>query len=63
MPLEEPTCYINRQGRWAKMKLATQREHTCYVNRQGETQGPTDPDLELVEYYDFNVLCMRNRRF
>ena len=48
MPQEEPTCYFNKQGRWAKMELATQREHTCYIDRQGETQGPKDADLELA---------------
>ena len=33
--LRMPTCYINRQGRRARMDLAAQRKHTCYVNRKG----------------------------
>ena len=41
----EPTCYINRQGRWDKMELSAQREPTCYVNRKGATQGQIGTQL------------------
>ena len=42
LPPRQPTCYIDRQGHWAKMELATVWMSACYINRQGHTQGPLE---------------------
>ena len=64
LPPRRPTCYINRQSRWAKMELATavicHTVHTCdllyseeneilFVHNRIQVQNPSTTGPDPVE--------------